>query len=185
MWRATHPPCARSLCGRVFQDSAPSLNPSALRLQAPPVSCSFCLRGESSPPPHAICSPLPKPWHHYHSTDPGSTSRFPSSPTSLHPMLSSPLHLQLCSLGLTSISLLILTSQSFVSWTIFSDSPDFISSPALTALVSLGFPCSGHWSSLPTFPPVIPSPRVTSHHGLQLPVMCFQPRPQIHADVPT
>ena len=106
----------------------------------------------------------------------------PSSWTSLHPMLSSPLQLQPRSLGLTSISLLILTSQSFVSWTIFSDSSDFISSPALAVLVSLGFPCSGHWSSLPTFPPVIPSPRVTSHHGLQLPVMCFQPRPQVHVD---
>lgn len=185
MWRATHPPCAPSLCGRVLQDSAPSLNPSALRLQAPPVSWLLLPQRRIISTPSCRLLPSAQAVASFPQHRPSEYFSVPSSPTSLHPMLSSPLHLQLCSLGLTSISLLILTSQSFVSWTIFSDSSDFISSPALTVLVSLGLPCSGRWSSLPTFPPVIPSPRVTSHHGLQLPVMYFQPRPQIHADVPT
>lgn len=152
MWRATRPPCAPSLCGRVLQDSAPSLNPSALRLQAPPVSWLLLPQSRIISTPSCHLLPSAQAVASFPQHRPSEHFSVPSSPTSLHPVLSSPLHLQLCSLGLTSISLLILTSQSVVSWAIFSGSSDFISSPALTALVSLGFLAQDAGLLSPRFP---------------------------------
>lgn len=67
-----------------------------------------------------------------------------------------PALLTTCCLGSTTVSILALPSQSFTSWTVFSDSPYCICSPALQGRPWFSLPAGFHQRCLGVCPPPPP-----------------------------